>query len=286
MSNPQSLSTPVNESEPALESIETRLEELTDLSETLCQEARALHSDDWAPPQREYALPPDFQLTVVMPAFNEEATLEQIVARVLKLPFPMELILVDDCSTDATPQIMEKLRCDPRIRTLAHAKNQGKGAALRTGFKHAQGDVVIVQDADLEYDPGDMVKLLHPLVENRADVVYGSRFLENKEQDPSWLHRFGNGLLSTTSNLLTGLRLTDMETCYKAFRREVLADVVIRQNRFGFEPEITAKVARRNYRLQELPISYHARGYEEGKKIGLRDAVNAFYCIVRYALAD
>jgi glycosyltransferase involved in cell wall biosynthesis len=157
---------------------------------------------------------------------------------------------------------------------------------LRTGFAAATGDVVVVQDADLEYDPRDFPHLLRPILAGEADVVYGSRFLGGARQDPSWLHRFGNGLLTGASNLFTGWQLTDMETCYKAFRRDMLRGIEIRQNRFGFEPEITAKLARRGARLREVPISYQGRGYEEGKKIGMRDALNAFYCIVRYGLRD
>ncbi|QDU94641.1 glycosyltransferase family 2 protein [Lignipirellula cremea] len=242
--------------------------------------------DAWTCPPLDYTLPTSFLVSVVMPAYNEEATLARIAGRVLQLPLPLELVMVDDCSRDATAEIMQDLARNPAVRVFRHEQNQGKGAALRTGFQQARGDVVIVQDADLEYDPRDIVKVIRPLVEGTADVAYGSRFLANKHQDPSLLHRLGNRMLTTASNLTTGLHLTDMETCYKAFRREVLADMTIQQNRFGFEPEITAKVARRRYRLVEMPIRYHARGYEEGKKIGIRDAFNALYCILRYGLAD
>ena len=234
----------------------------------------------------DYPLPEGFCLSVVIPIYNEEATLRTILARVTAIPVPKEIILVDDCSTDGTHAILKSLQSAGDTKVVFKPMNEGKGAALRTGFAMATGDIVIIQDADLEYDPRDIPRLLKPIVEQRADVVYGSRFLGDELRDPSWLHRFGNALLTRASNLLTGYRLTDMETCYKAFRRDVLEGVSIRQNRFGFEPEVTAKISRRGCRLVEIPISYDGRGYDEGKKIGLRDALNAFYCIVRYGLSD
>ncbi len=234
----------------------------------------------------EWELPADFKLSVVIPVYNEETTLRQIVGRVAVIPLRKEIILVDDCSTDGTREILRSFEQVSDVRVIYKSRNAGKGAALRTGFAAADGDVVVVQDADLEYDPRDFPKLLEPILSGRADVVYGSRFLGNTEQDPSWLHRFGNGLLTRASNLFTGLKLTDMETCYKAFRRDVIAGIEIRQERFGFEPEVTAKLARRGARMCEIPISYDGRGYEEGKKIGVKDAMNALYCIVRYGLRD
>ncbi len=234
----------------------------------------------------EWELPAGFKLSVVIPVYNEQATLRTIVARVAGIPIPKEIILVDDCSTDATREILETLTQVQDICVIFKQKNEGKGAALRTGFAAARGDVVVVQDADLEYDPRDFPALLRPILEGEADVVYGSRFLHNAQQDPSRLHRFGNGLLTWASNLFTRLKLTDMETCYKAFRRELLKNIDIRQDRFGFEPEVTAKLARRGARFTEVPISYDGRGYDEGKKIGLKDACNALYCIVRYGLRD
>ncbi len=233
-----------------------------------------------------YELPESFCLTVVVPVYNEEATLGRILARVSQIPIDKELILVDDCSSDGSAEILKPLERVPGIRVIYKVRNGGKGSALRTGFAMARGDVVIVQDADLEYDPRDIPNVIRPIVEDRADVVYGSRFLSRSQQDPSWLHRLGNGLLTRASNLFTGLKLTDMETCYKAFRREALQDIDIRQDRFGFEPEVTAKLARRGCRITEVPICYDGRGYRDGKKIGLRDAVNALFCIIRYGLWD
>ena len=234
----------------------------------------------------DYELPSTFKLSIVIPVYNEEATLRAIMGRVVSIPVPKEVILVDDCSTDGTREILSDFEQVSGIQVLYKSRNEGKGAALRSGFEIASGDIIVIQDADLEYDPRDIPRLLKSIVAGHADVVYGSRFLGEELQDPSWLHRFGNRLLSRASNLLTGLKLTDMETCYKAFRRELLDDITIRQDRFGFEPEITAKLARRGARFQEVPISYDGRGYEEGKKIGFKDAVNALYCILRFGLAD
>ncbi len=231
-------------------------------------------------------LPAGFQLSVVIPVYNEQATLRAILARVTSIPIPKEIVLVDDCSTDGTREILRSLEQVPTFHVIYKPRNEGKGAALRTGFAAAKGDVVVVQDADLEYDPRDFPRLLTPIIRGEADVVYGSRFFAGAAQDPSWLHRFGNRLLTGASNFFTRLRLTDMETCYKAFRRESLSGIEIRQDRFGFEPEVTAKLVRRGARICEIPISYAGRGYEEGKKIGIKDAINAFYCIVRYGLTD
>ena len=241
---------------------------------------------DYAPAVLDFELPADFKLSIVVPVYNEESTIHEILARIDALPLPKEIIIVDDSSTDGTRDRLKPLEHLPDVKIIYQPQNEGKGAALRTGFAAATGSVVAVQDADLEYDPRDLLKLIKPILDGDADVVYGSRFLGEEPQDPSFVHRFGNGLLTKTSNLFTRLKLTDMETCYKVFRRNVLRGVTIKQNRFGFEPEITAKVARRRYRVRELPIHYHARGYQEGKKIGIRDALNAFYCIVRYWIAE
>ncbi len=227
--------------------------------------------------------PPGFLLSVVIPVFNEAETIEEVVRRVEKLPVAKEIILVDDGSTDGTRERLEQMK---RHRVILKDRNEGKGAALRDGFAAAVGTVVVVQDADLEYHPADILRLLPPLLAGRADVVYGSRFLGDEPCDPSWLHRVGNAMLTRLSNCVTGLKLTDMETCYKAFRKDVLRDLPIHQDRFGFEPEVTAKLARRGWRFCEVPVAYDPRGYEEGKKIGWRDGFNAIYCILRYAWWD
>jgi glycosyltransferase involved in cell wall biosynthesis len=225
-------------------------------------------------------------LSVVIPCYNERSTIREVVRRVQRLGLHREIIVVDDASDDGTADVLDELAESADVRVFRHLENRGKGAALRTAFRAARGEVVLIQDADLEYDPAEYPRLLAPIERGEADVVYGSRYLENSRQDPSWLHRAGNRLLTAGSNWLTGQRLTDMETCYKVFRRELLDDLPLCQNRFGFEPELTAKLARRGVRIHEVPIRYRSRGYEEGKKIGLRDGFNALYCIVRYAWAD
>jgi glycosyltransferase involved in cell wall biosynthesis len=221
-------------------------------------------------------------VSIVMPVYNEIDTVVEIVRRVQAVGVHREIILVDDFSTDGTRDLLVQLDREADIRVFMHGYNQGKGAALRTAFQHVRGDIVAIQDADLEYDPADLPALIAAIESGEADVVYGSRFLENAEQDPSRVHRLGNWLLSIASNLTTGQWLTDMETCYKVFRREVLQQIVVEQDRFGFEPEITAKVSRLGYGIMEMPINYNSRGYDEGKKIGLRDAANAFWCIAKY----
>lgn len=227
------------------------------------------------------------KVSILMPVYNELATIREIVALVRDQGMHDELLIVDDCSTDGTRDVLIELdqECDD-VRVVMHGYNKGKGAALRTALTHARGDIVLVQDADLEYDPTDYASLLEPIQRSEADVVYGSRFLENAEQDPSWLHRFGNRMLTEASNLTTGLQLTDMETCYKAFRRDALRNIALREDRFGFEPELTAKLARRGCRFWEVAISYHGRGWDEGKKIGPRDGLRALWCILRYAWFD
>jgi glycosyltransferase involved in cell wall biosynthesis len=233
-----------------------------------------------------FVLPADFRLSVVIPVFNECDTIREILQRVQDVPIPKEILVVDDYSTDGTRDFLEQLVGISNLRVFLHPKNMGKGAALRTGFAEARGDVVVVQDADLEYNPAEFVGLLKPILEDRADVVYGSRFLEHQPTRQMWLHRVANGILTWLSNRFTRLQLTDMETCYKVFRRSVLDDIRIEQDRFGVEPELTAKIARRKHRVIEVPIAYDGRDYSEGKKIGLKDAFNALYCIVRYSLAD
>jgi glycosyltransferase involved in cell wall biosynthesis len=233
-------------------------------------------------PTRSATWKPTLAVSVVMPVYNERETIVEIIRRVQAVGIHSEIIVVDDFSTDGTRQILVELEREADIRVFMHGYNQGKGAALRTAFQHCHGDVVAIQDADLEYDPADLPMLVEALENGEADVVYGSRFLENPDQDPSRVHRLGNWLLTTASNLTTGQWLSDMETCYKVFRREVLQQVEIEQDRFGFEPEITAKVSRLGYGILEMPVSYDSRGYDEGKKIGLRDAANALWCIAKY----
>lgn len=233
----------------------------------------------------EFALPKDFKLSIVIPVFNEESTILKLLARVASMPLNKEIIIVDDCSTDTTLALLDSVAAAHDVKVVRKDQNCGKGAALKTGFEMATGTVVVVQDGDLEYDPRDIPGLIEPIVRDEADVAYGSRYLKRKDGD-HWFHRFGNWLLTTCSNISTGLRLTDMETCYKAFRREVLESFEIQQERFGVEPEVTAKIARRQYRVTERPISYDARDYDAGKKIGIRDGFNALFCITRYAWRD
>ncbi len=233
-----------------------------------------------------YPIPKGFKLSVVIPVYNEERWLREVVRRVQAVPIPMEIIIVDDCSTDGTRAILGELEGED-LRIIYQPVNRGKGAALREGFKHATGDVVLVQDADLEYDPAEYPRLLQPILENRADVVYGSRFIGESHRVLYFWHSVANRMLTTLSNMFTNLNLTDMETCYKVFRREVLQGIELRSDRFGFEPEITAKIAKKRnpaWRVYEVPISYSGRTYEEGKKIGLKDAFQALFCIIRYWL--
>jgi glycosyltransferase involved in cell wall biosynthesis len=225
-------------------------------------------------------------VTVVIPVFNEKKTIGRVLGRVAALPFEKEIVVVDDFSTDGTRELLERLEGIPGLRLIAKPKNEGKGAALRTGFAEARGEFVVVQDADLEYDPRDIPAVLVPLANGTADVVFGSRFIGDVRHDKSMIHRIGNWVLTAGSNFFTGIHLTDMETCYKAFRRTALKDLTIVQNRFGVEPEVTAKLARQGFRFAEVPIRYEARSYAEGKKIGVKDLFKAFYCIVRYGVKD
>ena len=222
-----------------------------------------------------------------MPVYNESATLREIVGRVLAAPVSLELICVDDGSSDGSREILEELaRAHPQqVKVLFQPGNHGKGAALRQGIGEAVGDYVVIQDADLEYDPAEYAKLLEPLLAGKADVVYGSRFLGSGPHRVFYFwHSVGNWMLTLVSNLLTNLNLTDMETCYKVFRREVIQSIPIEEDRFGFEPEITVKVAKRRLRIYEVGISYSGRTYEEGKKIGWRDGVRALWCLVKYSV--
>jgi glycosyltransferase involved in cell wall biosynthesis len=235
-----------------------------------------------------YPIPDGFKLSVVIPVYNEERWIKEIVRRVQEVPIPKEIVIVEDCSTDNTRAVLKELEAE-NVRIFYQPRNQGKGAALREGFRHATGDVVLVQDADLEYDPSEYPRLLQPILEGRADVVFGSRFIGESHRVLYFWHYVANKGLTLLSNMFTNLNLTDMETCYKVFRREVLQGIKLKSNRFGFEPEITAKVARRRHppwRIYEVPISYSGRTYEEGKKIGFKDALTAFYCILRFRYFD
>ena len=247
----------------------------------------------------------DPKLSVVIPVYNEKDTIFEILRRVQDTEMRKEIILVDDCSKDGTRQILEKLaelqgKGDPRataddggdpielteIRFFFQGENQGKGAALRRGFAVTTGDIVLVQDADLEYDPRDYPRLLEPIMDGRADVVFGSRFLGGPQRVHYFWHYVANRFLTLLSDMATNLKLSDMETCYKVFRREVLKNIQIKSNRFGFEPEITAKVAKGKWRVYEVPISYAGRTYEEGKKITWKDGVQALWCIIRFKFGD
>jgi glycosyltransferase involved in cell wall biosynthesis len=254
---------------------------LSRMEKTLNSAETVLADVDRAPtslPEKRTAL----AVSVVIPVYNERETIVEVVERVRSVGIHQEIIIVDDFSLDGTRDVLLELARLPDVHVMMHGYNRGKGAALRTAFAMAEGDVILIQDADLEYDPHDYPRLLAPIERGETMVVYGSRFLENAEQDPSWMHRQGNRLLTAFSNWFTGQELTDMETCYKVFRRELLAQISIEQNRFGFEPELTAKLSRLGQRIVEVPITYQARGYNEGKKIGLRDAINALWCIYKY----
>jgi glycosyltransferase involved in cell wall biosynthesis len=239
-----------------------------------------------------FPVPCGWKLSVVIPVYNEERWIDGLIERVQAVPLPKEIICVNDKSTDSTPAKLEALAAKhSNLKVFHQSVNQGKGAALREGFKHATGDVVIVQDADWEYDPAEYPKLVQPILDGQADVVFGSRFIGEKHRVLYFFHSLANKGLTLLSNIATDLNLTDMETCYKVFRREVIQGITLKSNRFGFEPEITAKVARKEkgqfkWRVFEVPITYSGRTYAEGKKIGLKDAFNALWCIIRFKFFD
>ena len=228
------------------------------------------------------------KLSIIIPVYNERPTVEQLLRRVLAAPVPgdmeRELVVVDDGSTDGSRDVLAQLKDELDLKYFEQPENQGKGAALRRGFAEATGDILLIQDADLEYDPREYPVLLQPILDGLADVVYGSRFLAGPHRVLFFWHSMGNRALTTLSNMLTDLNLSDMETCYKVFRREVLDGVVLHSNRFGIEPEMTARFAQRHARIYEVPISYHGRSYAEGKKIGWKDGVSAVWAIVKYNL--
>lgn len=226
------------------------------------------------------------RLSVIMPVFNERETLEEIVKQVLDTGLAHEIVMVDDGSTDGTRDIMKQWDQDPVVRVIYHDENKGKGSAVRTGFQAACGEIVVIQDADLEYDPRDYPKLIQPIREGRADVVYGSRFLGGPARRVYFWHRLGNFMLTLMTNILYNLDLSDMETCYKCFRAEVVKDLTLRSRRFEVEPELTAKIAKRGYRIFEVPISYYGREYHEGKKITGWDALPAIWTLIKYRFVD
>jgi len=226
------------------------------------------------------------KLSVVIPVYNEKATILQLLEKVRQVDLPKEIILVDDFSTDGTRSVLQELPVSENLKIVLQPFNQGKGAALRRGFQEVTGDVVVIQDADLEYDPAEYAVLLQPILANKADVVYGSRFLSGPHRVLLFWHSVGNRVLTTLSNMMTDLNLTDMETCYKMFRADLLKRLTFRENRFGFEPEFTAKIAKSRCRIYEVPISYSGRDYTEGKKIGWKDGAAAIYFIIKYRFFD
>jgi glycosyltransferase involved in cell wall biosynthesis len=263
--------------DPTAERVTHSLTELERLAELLAVE------DGYDPVVRDFVIPRNFKLSIVIPVYNAETTIRQVIAHVAALPIPKEIIIVDDASTDGTRTILNEFECARDMHVIFKPHNEGRGAALRTGFRRVTGDVVVVQDAGPEYDPRDILAMVKPIVCGLADVVYGSRFLGDQSAERSPRQPLAGRLLTALSNWTTGLALTDLKTGYTAFRREVLQSFEIQQPRCGFEPEITARVARRKYRLYEVPVRYSPRGYRDGKTIGLADLLSALCCIVRYA---
>jgi glycosyltransferase involved in cell wall biosynthesis len=265
--NPSKLAAEVVSTSKATDAVLAKLEQVSDFVAAESARDRAV-----------YVRP---ALSIVIPAYNERHTILKIIEQVRKLDIDKQIIVVDDGSVDGTRELLAEADLQD-VEVFFHECNQGKGAALQTGFRLADGDIVIVQDADLEYDPNDILRVIEPIQNGSTRVAYGSRYLEKRYYNSSWLHRFGNWTLTTLSNFANGQRLTDMETCYKAFRREVLEQLIVEQPRFGFEPEITAKLARQGYTITEVPVHYQARDWSEGKKIGVRDLISTVFCIFRY----
>ena len=232
-----------------------------------------------------YPIPEGFKLSVVIPVYNEERWITEVVRRVQAVPIPKEIVIVEDCSTDTTREVLKTLT-DDNVRIVYQPHNQGKGAALRDGFALAGGDIILVQDADLEYDPREYPRLLQPILDDVADVVYGSRFLGGPHRVLYYWHYLANMGLTQLSNAISNINLTDMETCYKVFRAPIIKGMILESDRFGFEPEVTIKVARQGCRIYEVPISYYGRTYEEGKKIGWKDGVQALTTILRFGVMD
>jgi glycosyltransferase involved in cell wall biosynthesis len=227
------------------------------------------------------------KLSIVIPVYNEKNTVKNVIRRVQEVDAGMEkeIIIVDDGSNDGTQEILKNMN-QPNVKVVFHSKNQGKGAALHTGFAKAQGDIILIQDADLEYDPKEYTRLLKPILDGRADAVYGSRFLGGPHRVLFFWHYIGNKFLTTLSNMLSNLNLSDMETCYKVFKKEILDRITLKSKRFGFEPEITIKLAKQKARIYEVPISYSGRDYSEGKKIGWKDGLAAIFHIIRFKFFD
>jgi glycosyltransferase involved in cell wall biosynthesis len=226
------------------------------------------------------------KLSVVIPVYNEKDTILKVLDRIRQVELPKEMIVVDDHSTDGTREILQSLPSSDDLKIIFQPRNQGKGAALKAGFAAVSGDIIVIQDADLEYDPAEYPNLIHPIVSDKADVVFGSRFLGGPHRVLFFWHSVGNHFLTTLSNMLTDLNLTDMETCYKVFRTDILKSIRLREKRFGFEPEFTAKVSKARYRIYEVPISYSGRDYSEGKKIGWKDGIAALFYILKYRFFD
>jgi len=276
------------ESDESLENIEQMRQGLLKAAQNEQQRIEVLHKllgESACYKLSIYEIPKDFLLSVVVPVFNEVNSLEQVIAAIRECGFHCEIILVDDGSSDGTRDLMDSIRDQEDLKIIMHETNQGKGAALKTGFQQATGDAVIIQDADLEYTPGDFCALLQPIICEGVDVVYGSRFIPGSRNVPRLRHYLVNKIVTMWSNLFTNLLLTDMETCYKVFRRDVIQEIAptLREKRFGIEPEMTAKIAKRKgLRIREVPIRYFPRSYEEGKKIGWRDGVRALWCAIRY----